>query len=639
MLLYALVSLLLASSISPECETEWQYVLNSPYNPDLPGRYSKMYLYSGFGINNLGNFESCKEIDEAKFVVEVYSSRPSIVVTLCGPEVCTESDYYESAVPTTPPTMAAKYSVVFPEQYQDKYYGSYSFGAICMLAFIGVVTVLTLQGAFIDYFFSKERESFFAVKYLVCFSLIRNVNSFLTSTARQRHGKTDALELLSGLKFLSIGWVVLGHVGLSYAMHVTNNNFDTIFGEADKPVMVLGYGGFYAVDSFLWAAGLLLGYLFTSEVNKNSDFSLIKLMLVYLHRFLRITPVFMFCTFFFWSMTPYLGGGPLWFNVGSIAGDCEEYWYANLIYLNNFIPEWKNTCFVSGWYLAVDFQLFIIGTIIVLFYTKLDRVVGWALIFICCCINIITAGIIAEKYDLSPVILLQDKQNYNNYYYTKPYTRIGPYVLGMGCGFIVYTYRRFQDTNHVYDKFALYIAKMQEVLCIRTVSFVVGLGFINFLLFSQYSFYKYPGEDNKFESWSDTEYYAYIAFERFIFGMGLSLLLLPVLLGHFQPVMRFLSFSPYNILSKLTFSVYLVNDSILQGAYKSQKSTMELNQSNILRDTTYYFLICLIVAVPIALLIEIPAANLESLILVRNSNQNQSIVKSAIVESNKNHRS
>ena len=165
----------------------------------------------------------------------------------------------------------------------------------------------------------------------------------------------------------------------------------------DKPVIVLGYGGFYAVDAFFWASGLLLGYLFTSEVNKNENFSTKELMLFYLHRYLRITPVYLFCTLFFWSLLPYIGSGPLWFNTKKIIGDCEENWYANFLYVSNFIFESDNACLPSGWYLAVDMQLFIVSTIIVLVYTKLDRVKGWALIFILCCINAIVSGIIAEK--------------------------------------------------------------------------------------------------------------------------------------------------------------------------------------------------------------------------------------------------
>ena len=210
MIFHILVSSLLVSSIAPECEDEWKHILDSPYNPDLPTRYSKMYFYSGFSINSLENFESCKEIDGAMFVVEQYNPSPRMLVILCGPEACTESDYYESPLPGTLPSMAGNYSVLFSEEYQDAYYGTYTYGAICMLMFIGTVIALALQGTAIDYFLSNETENSTKLKCLLCFSLITNGKKFLTSTARRRYGKADLLELLSGLKFSSIGWVVLG---------------------------------------------------------------------------------------------------------------------------------------------------------------------------------------------------------------------------------------------------------------------------------------------------------------------------------------------------------------------------------------------------------------------------------------------
>ena len=150
---------------------------------------------------------------------------PTEVVTLCGPAVCTESDYYGSPVPSTQSAITGNYSVVFPVEYQDKYYGTYSYGAICMLVFIGVVTVLSLQATFVDYFLGSEKENSRALKYLLCFSLLTNGKNLLTSTARQRNGKTDPLEILSGLKCMSIAWVTTGHVLICYLVLAATNNF------------------------------------------------------------------------------------------------------------------------------------------------------------------------------------------------------------------------------------------------------------------------------------------------------------------------------------------------------------------------------------------------------------------------------
>ena len=79
----------------------------------------------------------------------------------------------------------------------------------------------------------------------------------------------------------------------------------------------------------------------------------------------------------------------------------------------------------------------------------------------------------------------------------------------------------------------------------------------------------------------------------------------------------------------------MVNYSLVQGVYKSQQTELEVSQYNIFRDILYCHLICLVISVPIVLLIEIPAANIEALLLSRNPNQNQSAAKNIIGEISK----
>ena len=79
----------------------------------------------------------------------------------------------------------------------------------------------------------------------------------------------------------------------------------------------------------------------------------------------------------------------------------------------------------------------------------------------------------------------------------------------------------------------------------------------------------------------------------------------------------------------------MVNYSLVQGVYKSQQTELEVSQYNIFRDILYCHLIYLVISVPIVLLIEIPAANIEALLLSRNPNQNQSAAKNIIGEISK----
>ena len=604
-----------ALGITPECAMEWNKIQGSSYTAGLPSYYSKMKRYSGFEINNLGEFDSCNAIDESKFVVGFYSGLPLALTTLCGPKVCTEQDYLENTVPGYPYPIPP-YVVTFPIEYQHARYRTYSSGAICMLVFIGVIFALGLASSLADYFLSAEDKTAGVWKYLLCFSLLSNGQRLLTTRSQERLGKADSLELLNGVRVMSIGWVVLGHVCLITSFNGANSNYDTEFNLFKETNFILVYGAFYAVDTFFWLSGLLMAYLFILEVNKTPSFSPWKLALVYVHRYLRITPVFMFVTLFFWSMQVYIGSGPLWLNIGSLIGDCDDHWYANMIYLNNFIPDWKVTsCIGVGWYLADDMQYFIISPIIILIYMKYSKAAGWGIVSALCLVCIGTSATVAHHFDLAPPVLAaQNGSDYNNYYYMKPYTRVAPYALGIACGFVLYSYRRYQDTQEVYDRFALFVGKMQEVWWVRVLSFGLGLGLVNVLIFSQYNTYKYPGESMQYDNWNNAQNYTFIAMERFVYGIAMSLMFLPMLLGYFRPITAFLSLYPWSIVARFNFVIYLIHYSIIQIFIKSQKTVLMVNEFNLIRDTIYFFLVSLLFSIPIVLLIEMPAGNIEKIL-------------------------
>lgn len=62
--------------------------------------------------------------------------------------------------------------------------------------------------------------------------------------------------------------------------------------------------------------------------------------MIYFHRYLRLTPVFAVAIFFTITLMRFLGSGPLWpFAISNIAAKCEKYWWAALLYINNYIRE------------------------------------------------------------------------------------------------------------------------------------------------------------------------------------------------------------------------------------------------------------------------------------------------------------
>jgi peptidoglycan/LPS O-acetylase OafA/YrhL len=607
------------SAESPECKAEWQKVLASQDPATSAGKdYQNMALYSGIIINSLGNYDSCNKIEIARYVVLTYSrSRPAIVQTFCGPIACTKEDYYDS---TLPYIQGTPLDVEFPHKYQEDYYSSYTPSAILMLVLmfwlIGIAVIATAT----EYFTQSEEEESMWYKALLCFSLIKNGKMILAQRSQEKFGKTDTFDVLDAARVMSIGWVISYHVVAIQCNSSVLNNFDTIYDELGESKFLIALTGTYAVDTFFWISGFLMAYFFLVELEKAENFTISDLLKHYLHRYLRITPAILFVILFFMSMQKYIGNGPIFTHVTekSALTDCDDYFYTNILYLNNIIPNFKgNNCLSHSWYLAVDMQCFIIFSLVIVVYSKLSKALGWIIIAAACCCGIITSGVIATHYELKVGAFMSGNE-YDWYYYRKPYTRTPPYALAVGAGIVVYSYRQLQKNGQIYDKFANYIANALNNTYVKYGTFFLGLSLINTFIWAQYDVYSHPGPNYEYEEWSDSQSAAFIAFERFGFGLGVSFILIPLLLGHFSWIIGFMGFIPWSYFSRVSFVVYLIHFPIIFVVLLSQRAVDELNIFNTIRNTVYFFVLSCFCAVPIVLLIEFPILNVDKLFLRRS---------------------
>lgn len=72
----------------------------------------------------------------------------------------------------------------------------------------------------------------------------------------------------------------------------------------------------------------------------------------------------MFLVLFHATWLVRLHDGPVWLHtVGPEHSFCRQNWWTNLLYANNFLVP-AEPCFQHGWYLAADFQLFVVGVLV-----------------------------------------------------------------------------------------------------------------------------------------------------------------------------------------------------------------------------------------------------------------------------------
>ena len=82
-----------------------------------------------------------------------------------------------------------------------------------------------------------------------------------------------------------------------------------------------------------------------------------------------------------------------------------------------------------------------------------------------------------------------------------------------------------------------------------------------------------------------------------------------------------MSLYPWNIAAKLSYAGYLVNYYIITIAYESQKTAYTLSNVENLENIIYIFVLSMVIAIPLYLLIESPATNLEKLLFERSTSE------------------
>ena len=104
-----------------------------------------------------------------------------------------------------------------------------------------------------------------------------------------------------------------------------------------------------SVDTFFLIGSILLSYLTLKELDKNGGGPKMWMMF-YVHRYLRLTGVYLVVILFHNTLLKYFSYGPQGYLMDSLAGSCQEDWWANILY--NFKPY--TSCLGQSWYMAVD---------------------------------------------------------------------------------------------------------------------------------------------------------------------------------------------------------------------------------------------------------------------------------------------
>jgi hypothetical protein len=469
--------------------------------------------------------------------------------------------------------------------------------------------------------------------FFYCFNPILNLNKLFTV----KEGGDESLAVLNGVRVLSILWVALGHAFSFFSFGPVHNYqlAETTVLKSHTSGMIAG--GLYAVDTFFFLAGFLTWYLVTIKAYARKGN--INWVLVYFHRYYRLIFPIVFITFFAMYGYSFFADGPLYRDVANIMIDpCEKYWWTNFLFINNFHPfDNGKECIGWVWYLANDFQFFLMTPPIIYAFCK-NRRIGYMIWLFLIIASMIVNGTLTAIYDVS--VLWGDAKNdfkTGNWMYGKPWSRMGAYFVGaiFGFGFFEHSCKqKFPElAGTLMD--SIYV-RVKHSRSISIAMCVVGIGITALYVFPLRS---YMIEWNQGVNWwSTTVSVLYNMTVRQFFTFGLGLILMPTFVGRLRIIKSFLGSEPFAIMARLNYMVYMLHCLVIFWYITDLRQSIYANELNLWFYSFGVFIVSFLLAIPFTLLYEAPFLNIEKYLLFPAPQRNKEIREKGPVNNSKDTR-
>ncbi|GBM27687.1 Nose resistant to fluoxetine protein 6 [Araneus ventricosus] len=422
-----------------------------------------------------------------------------------------------------------------------------------------------------------------------CFCIFTNGEKILNTASAE-----GQLPCLHGIRFLSITWVIICHCYTATMSSVRNTLEMVDF--MDHWTLQVIMNGYFSVDSFFVLSGFLVGYVYFQAAAKTDG--KIPWLYFYIHRYIRLTPVYMLVLAFYTTVSPFLGSGPLWPEYTVIQG-CKDSWWWNLLYFNNFQTQ-ANQCMGWSWYLADDMQFYIISPLFLITLYRWPKI-GYSLLGLFFCITFTANFAITYEYDLiagmaNIIEYAKDIQTYeakltdfSTMIYIKPYTRVGAYLVGLLLAYIIY--KRKQNNSGKLNTITLWIG------------WLLASGIA---LACQFGLYH--------QKLSTVETSFYNALNHIGFSLSLAWVIFVCVIGQGDAVNSILSWKALIPLSRLTYCAYLVHPIVQITYFVSIKRLIEFNHINAIMLNVGTLFISYAAALVTSLLLESPVIRLERLL-------------------------
>ena len=236
---------------------------------------------------------------------------------------------------------------------------------------------------------------------------------------------------------------------------------------------------------------------------------------------------------------------------------CKSMWRA-VFFLDNLIDNGEEQCLPWGWYLQVDFQIFLVCIFILLIYSwkkKIAVIISSVLMVGSWTYNVIFTQQHKIKLFTSIETLLAFQSYFLNIY-IKPYARWSPYILGLFLGILYVEYnnqKKIDQKDSLIVKCLMLKSYLEKHWIRRRLIEWLGIGLMAFIAFI-------PRTLQNGGTWPQILDSLYLCFSRMLFNIGIILVIFPTLLGlkgsFFNTILDTYLF---NLVGKISFCAYLLH--------------------------------------------------------------------------------
>jgi peptidoglycan/LPS O-acetylase OafA/YrhL len=557
------------------------------YNSSAPLSQLEGFKYSGKGINEIGKYNECLRKGWQYATLEKTFGRYAAKLGVCLPIECNMKNMSE---------YASQYGLDLIQPVESKFSTESIIFLTLLIAYCGVILIST----YLHYNYEKYSKN----KLIKCFSLIDSVQNLF------KIRENNKLGILNGLKIISFAGVVYGHT-ISFKSENSFLNLERIQSLLVKWWSTVAVGAFFAVDTFFYLGGFVLSYFLLIELEKSKG--RLRWGLLYLHRYLRIAPCLAFVIGFDYLIVPNLNSGPLWEGTIRSVRDCGQYWWSNLLFVNNLVPDGLgNDCVGVTWYLAADMQLFIIGPAIVyIYYRQKNKIIVWMSFLLIFIFNLILIYSIAYYYGYRVLVLDGRNETQFYYFYIKPYIKFPVYFQGIISGIIFSSFDKISEKKENKDKVCNIIIRsilynnITSILCSAIGGFLMW-----FMVILQAPVY----EDITKDIWSPSTNALGLALLKPGFILGLQMFSLPLLMGRNKIISSILGNEVLEPLGKISFCSYLAHYEIVNVYFSSQINKI-MEGIYVFKEFITFFVLSSIGGTLLHLTVEVPFQNLEKVLL------------------------